>query len=162
MPEQHTFKTEAEMATFGANLVSSLGIGDVVLLSGPLGAGKTTLARAMIRALGWQGQVRSPTYNLIHTYPTAPPVMHADLYRVESAIGLGMEEYLDSHLCLIEWPDRLNGLLDGHEGVTQIEIEFANEGRTLTVLDPPGLRARSRPEGSSSPRPKDRPSTAID
>ena len=133
MPEQHTFTTEAEMTAFGANLVRSLGIGDVVLLSGPLGAGKTTLTRAMIRALGWQGQVRSPTYNLIHTYATAPPAMHADLYRVESAVGLGMEEYLDSHLCLIEWPDRLNGLLDGREGVTQIEIEFDGEGRTVIV-----------------------------
>jgi len=133
MQEQHTFQTEAEMPAFGANLVRSLGIGDVVLLSGPLGAGKTTVARAMIKALGWSGHVRSPTYNLIHTYPTTPPVMHADLYRVESAMGLGLEEFLDSHLCLIEWPDRLHGLLNGRKKVMTVDIEFSGDGRLVTA-----------------------------
>ena len=133
MPEHHTFSTEAEMTAFGAEFVTRLQIGDVVLLSGPLGAGKTTLARAMIKALGWKGAVRSPTYNLIHTYPTVPPVMHADLYRVDGAAGLGLEEYLDSHLCLIEWPDRLQGLLDGRERIVRVEILFDVLGRKLIV-----------------------------
>ena len=133
MPEQHHFPTEAEMTAFGADFVTRLRIGDVVLLSGPLGAGKTTLARAMIKALGWNGHVRSPTYNLIHTYPTTPPVMHADLYRVESALGLGLEEFLDSHLCLIEWPDRLQGLLDGREKVMRVDIEYSGDGRSVTA-----------------------------
>ena len=122
------------MTVFGAQLVRSLDAGNVVLLSGPLGAGKTTLARAMIRALGWNGQVRSPTYNLIHTYPTTPPVMHADLFRVVTAEGLGLEEFLDTHLCLIEWPDRLAGRLAGREGVVTVNIQFADQGRTVTVV----------------------------
>jgi len=132
MAELHTFTTEAELAEFGAALVKTLGVGDIVLLSGPLGAGKTTLARAMIGALGWDGHVRSPTYNLIHTYDTTPPVMHADLYRLESAHGLGLEEFLDSHLCLIEWPDRLGGILDGRAAI-EVEIEFAEQGRNVRM-----------------------------
>jgi tRNA threonylcarbamoyladenosine biosynthesis protein TsaE len=134
MLERRTLLTESAMIEFGAEFVRTLGPGDVLLLAGPLGAGKTTLARAMVRALGWTGPVRSPTYNLIHTYPTAPPIMHADLYRVEGVEGLGIEEYLDSHVCLIEWPERLKGALDGRSGVIQTNIEFAGEGRTITVL----------------------------
>ncbi|MHB8636391.1 MAG: tRNA (adenosine(37)-N6)-threonylcarbamoyltransferase complex ATPase subunit type 1 TsaE [Fimbriimonadaceae bacterium] len=134
MKARHTFPSEAELSLFGASLVRSLSVESVVLLSGPLGAGKTTLARAMLRGLGWDGPVRSPTYNLIHTYPTVPPVMHADLYRLESAAGLGLEEFLDTHLSLIEWPDRLHGSLDDRAKVITIDIQFADEGRTVTIV----------------------------
>jgi tRNA threonylcarbamoyl adenosine modification protein YjeE len=133
MPERHTFATEAALTEFGASFVRTLGIGNVVLLSGPLGAGKTTLARAMLRGLGWKKAVRSPTYNLIQVYATTPSVMHADLYRLESAACLGLEEYFDSHLCFIEWPDRLHEVLDGCEDVVEIDIGFAGEGRVVTV-----------------------------
>ncbi len=132
MPELHAFTTEAELSAFGATFVKTLSAGDIVLLSGPLGAGKTTLARAMIGALGWDGHVRSPTYNLIHTYDTKPPVMHADLYRLQSAAGLGLEEFLDSHLCLIEWPDRLGNTLSSR-AVIEVEIAFAEIGRHVRV-----------------------------
>ena len=137
MTEHYKLANEAEMFSFGAEFISRLTVGDVVLLSGPLGAGKTTLVRAMLQGLGWTEIVRSPTYNLIHTYATKPPVMHADLYRLESAAGLGLEEFLDSHLCFIEWPDRLDGSLEGRSEVVEIAIAFAGEGRVLTIFHGP-------------------------
>src|SRR3569832_478619 len=95
----------------GGSLKGRLTGGDVVLLDGPLGAGKTTLVRGFLEALGITHGVRSPTFNLIQTFETDPPVMHADLYRVASYQGIGLEEYLASHVCFIEWPDRAYGLL---------------------------------------------------
>lgn len=95
------------MKDLAANLLDSWSAGTVVLLEGPLGAGKTTFVRGVLESLGHVGAVRSPTFNLLHEYATTPPVIHADLYRLGSSSGLGLEEFFDTHLCLIEWPDRL-------------------------------------------------------
>ncbi len=94
-------ESESEMLLFGQELSALWGVGDTVLLSGDLGAGKTTLIRGVMEGLGWEGVVRSPTFNLMQVYPTKVPVVHADLYRVVNAAGIGLEEYFEDHLCLI-------------------------------------------------------------
>ena len=102
---------------FGARLARALpanGAPLVLYLSGGLGAGKTTLARGILRALGEQGPVRSPTYSLVSEYPTgAGSVLHLDLYRLgsrEELLALGLADYLPgSRLWLIEWPERVEG-----------------------------------------------------
>ena len=109
--------------------------GDIVLLSGPLGVGKTTFVRAMLQSLGFLGVVRSPTYNLIQTYATNPAVLHADFYRVTGAQGTGLEDYLETHLCLIEWPDRAMDLIELQEN-WRLDFEFDGEGRKLTIREP--------------------------
>ena len=108
-----------------------------MLLEGQLGAGKTTLVRGLLKGLGWQGEVRSPTFNLIQIYDTSPPVLHADLYRLAGATGLGLEDYWDTHLCLIEWPDRLGSLVDP-DVCYRVSIEFdqTGEGRLVTISSP--------------------------
>ena len=126
---------ESETRAIGAGLATKLAAGDVVLLDGPLGAGKTTLVRGLLFELGHADPVRSPTYNLLQTFSTTPPVLHADLYRVESAVGIGIEDYLASHLCLVEWPDRLHGLIDPRES-WRVSIEFSDVGRRI-VVEPP-------------------------
>ena len=115
--------------------VEGLSVRDVVCLSGPLGAGKTTFVRSCVRAMGYEEVVKSPTFNIIQTFETVLPVLHADLYRLASATGFGLEDLFETHVSFIEWPDRLAGMLDPDE-VYWVEIEFAEIGRTVTVTPP--------------------------
>ncbi len=133
--EVFELSTEADTEALGKELALKWRIGDVILLSGNLGAGKTTFVRALIRSLGWTESVRSPTFNLLQLYPTAPPVLHADLYRVKNAAGIGLEDYLDSHLCFVEWPDRLGELVNPDD-CWQIQFEYLGDGRRATLRPP--------------------------
>jgi tRNA threonylcarbamoyladenosine biosynthesis protein TsaE len=127
--------SEAETKMFGAEFSARLAAGEVVLFEGQLGAGKTTMIRGLVEALGHEGPVRSPTFNLIQTFETKPPVMHADLYRLRRAEGIGLEDYLDTHLCLIEWPDRLHGFIEP-DGCWRVSIAIDREGRSIEVREP--------------------------
>lgn len=118
------------MKALGARLLPLLSVGRMVLLFGELGAGKTTLVRGLLSAAGWEGAVRSPTFNLMQVYETDPPILHADLYRLKSAAGIGLEDYLETHICLIEWPDRLDEV---PEDVVVVRIDFDGEGRLVEV-----------------------------
>lgn len=105
----------------------------VIRLFGPLGAGKTTFARGVLSGLGYAGEVRSPTFNLIHEYPdTEPPVCHADLYRLSGpgqVRDLGLSEYFDTHLVLVEWAERAEGILP--EDARAIYFEIVEGGRVV-------------------------------
>ena len=101
-----------DAASLGARIAAQLEAGDAVLLEGDLGAGKTTLARAIIAALTGETDAPSPTYTLVQSYETDSGfgLLHADLYRLEDAgelDELGLDEALDQGAALIEWPDRL-------------------------------------------------------
>jgi tRNA threonylcarbamoyladenosine biosynthesis protein TsaE len=128
-------ETEEEMRLLGGELGKRWRAGDVVFLSGPLGAGKTTLVRGLMESLGVTEAVRSPTFNLLQTFDTNPPVLHADLYRVKGYEGIGIEDYLDTHLCLIEWPDRAEGLVP-IDTAWRVEIAFDPEGRLVEIEEP--------------------------
>lgn len=132
MREQLSIKGADEMRDLGARLAGELRIGDVVLLYGELGAGKTTIVRGFIDALGYEGPVRSPTFNLIQLFATEPPVMHVDLYRVDSYKGLGVEDELAAHVSFIEWAEKAEGLI-ASEDAWRIRIRFAPEGRTVSI-----------------------------
>lgn len=122
-----------------------------VLLAGDLGAGKSTLARAVLRRLGHHGPVPSPTYTLVEPYEFARNIVyHVDLYRInreEELQFLGFSE-LDNGLLLIEWPDRVDGLEERSD--LAIELSIAGHGRSahiraLSERSVPLLRGLARP-----------------
>jgi hypothetical protein len=99
----------------GAQIAASLGVGDTIALQGDLGSGKTTLARAILRALGVTEAVPSPTFTLVQAYETSRlAVRHYDLYRVDDVADmeeLGLDEALDEGAALIEWPQHAGARL---------------------------------------------------
>lgn len=129
---ERSIRTENDMLELGQRLAQVLLAGDVVLFEGELGAGKTTLIRGILHGLGWKEPVRSPTFNLFSVYPTRPPVLHADLYRVVSAQGTGLEDYLDTHLCLIEWPKSMEDWTN-LDLAKKISIYFDGDGRRVEL-----------------------------
>jgi tRNA threonylcarbamoyladenosine biosynthesis protein TsaE len=126
------------MDALGAQIAERLAPGDVVALSGPLGAGKTTLARAILAGLGYQGEVPSPTFTIVETY--APPAVrldtvHADFYRLDrpaEADELGLDDYREGAALLAEWPEHVGGFAT-EPGCLSIALELAGNGRRAIV-----------------------------
>ncbi|MBB4615828.1 tRNA (adenosine(37)-N6)-threonylcarbamoyltransferase complex ATPase subunit type 1 TsaE [Novosphingobium taihuense] len=119
-------------------IAADLCAGDVVALSGGLGAGKTTLARGIIAALGHEGEVPSPSFAIIELYdPPAVrlPLVHADFYRLEDpseADEIGLDDYREGAVLLAEWPDHAGGF--AHEpGCLSILLESTENGRRAIV-----------------------------
>ena len=130
-------------ARLGAALSSGLRSGEAVLLAGPLGAGKSALARALIRALtSPDEEAPSPTFTLVQFYEAEPPIAHFDLYRLESqgeALEIGLEEALDHGAALVEWPGRIGPQEWARLAPDRLEVELshAGEGR-IARLTPLG------------------------
>ena len=142
-PAEGDFRLDDEAATsaLGAALAGALRAGEAICLTGPLGAGKSTLARALIRALTTPAEdVPSPTFTLVQFYEGARlSVAHFDLYRLTSpdeAHEIGLDEALEDGAALIEWPERLEGRLPPD----RLDIEITLEGE--------GRRARLTPSGA--------------
>jgi len=128
---EHVTRSEAETASVASALAATLVAGDVILLSGNLGAGKTAFVRALAEGLGIDAEdVSSPTFTLVHEYRGGRLTLyHVDLYRLEKAAtdDLGLEE-LHRGVLAIEWPDRLSHQLPGARRVS-IEILDGDERR---------------------------------
>jgi tRNA threonylcarbamoyladenosine biosynthesis protein TsaE len=138
---------EQATAGFGARLAGVARVGDVIALSGPLGVGKTALARGFIAALGHQTDVPSPSFAIVQPYEALePPVWHVDLYRIEGASEieeLGLDAAADAVL-LVEWPERAPDSL--WREALRLSLEFGqNDDRILTAEVPPSWEGRWPP-----------------
>jgi tRNA threonylcarbamoyl adenosine modification protein YjeE len=134
-----TIPTEDDLAKFAAALARGLRAGDVVALSGPVGSGKTSLVRAIVRALHGTDQSSSPSFTFRHRYDGDPPIEHIDLYRIDDpreVVELGLEEALDGRsIALIEWWRNAPDVIPQRR--YEIEIEGAgNESRTVYLRPP--------------------------
>jgi tRNA threonylcarbamoyl adenosine modification protein YjeE len=126
----------ADTMRLGAAIARGLMRGDAVALWGDLGAGKTTLARAILAALGVGGEVPSPTFTIVQTYETpALLVSHYDLYRLKSAremAELGFEDALDQGAALVEWPERAPEALPPDALHVRLSLESGTRSARLT------------------------------
>ena len=142
---RHTTSVE-ETERLGETLAAALRAGDLLALSGPLGAGKTRFVAGLARGLAAAARVRSPTYTLVNEYPGRIPLVHLDLYRVSPADldGLGLEEHREGGALVVEWGERLpSRWLDdalllafvAGEGDERTIVASARAGRGLELLE---------------------------
>ena len=128
----------------GRLLAKHVSAGDIITLSGPLGVGKTALVRAMLRAMGHDGDVPSPTFAIVQPYEQLDPaVWHVDLYRIEDPgeieeLGLDAAE---QGVLIVEWPERAGP--EAFSGALRLALDFAADGaRRLTASVPPAWKSR--------------------
>jgi tRNA threonylcarbamoyladenosine biosynthesis protein TsaE len=131
----------AETSAFGSRLATTLRRGDVLALTGDLGAGKTHLVKGIAAGLGIASEVTSPTFTLIHEYAGGKfPLYHIDLYRLDSpdeALKIGLDEYLDGDgVTVIEWADKFSALIP--DGALWISLRLLDGGsREITTGEKP-------------------------
>ena len=131
----------------GAKLAAFVGPGDVIALSGPLGAGKTSIARGLLAALGLEEEAPSPSFAIVQPY--APPevrfpVLHVDLYRIEDpdeAEELGLDDARDDSLLIVEWPERFADAY-WHDALWLSLEPMPDGARVLTAKVPAAWRDR--------------------
>lgn len=135
-----TSSSPQQTIQIAADLARTMKGGEVILLEGELGAGKTTFVQGFAKALGYDGPVRSPTFTLMNVYQVKHSkitrLIHVDLYRVKNVSelqALALEEYIQdsTSLVLIEWPELAEGLLN--QNTVRIILKETQEGRLITI-----------------------------
>ena len=138
---------EAASRALGAALAELVRPGDVVALSGPLGAGKTSIARGLIAALGHHGEVPSPSFAIVQPYEMLdPPLWHVDLYRIDDPgelLELGLDSIRDDGVLLVEWPERAGG--NAFPEALHLTIAPDGPARRLTAQVPAAWEGRWPP-----------------
>jgi tRNA threonylcarbamoyladenosine biosynthesis protein TsaE len=132
---------------FGWKLAAMVRVGDVIALAGPLGAGKTSLARGVLAGLGLAGEAPSPSFAIVQPYDPPEvqlPVLHIDLYRIDDPREideLGLDDARDDSLLLIEWPERMGATL-WHDVLALTLMPEPSGARRLTARVPDAWKAR--------------------
>lgn len=132
----HTLADEAATLALGAALSRAIEPGLTIYLVGDLGAGKTTLTRGVLRGLGFDGKVKSPTYTLVELYPFSRlSLYHFDFYRFADPrewIDAGFREHFNpDSVCLVEWPEKAGDSLPAPD--VRIELSVAGDGRDVSI-----------------------------
>lgn len=132
-------KTIAELKSACKHLKAISEKEKIILFSGQMGVGKTTLIKELCKSLGVKDEVNSPTFSLVNEYRSnIVPIYHFDLYRIQSEeelYDIGYEDYFFSgYLCLVEWPEMASGIIPTKHVMVNIRVE--NDQRVITVTDP--------------------------
>ena len=140
-----TLKDEAATLAFGRDLAKVLRVGDVVTLSGALSAGKTTLVRGLLKALGHAGEVPSPSFAIVQPYESLKlPVWHVDLYRIDDPsdlVELGLDDIRADGVLIVEWPE--NGDASAWPEALGLSLIVGEDGeRALTAHVPSAWEGR--------------------
>lgn len=136
--ERYTARTAEEMEALAPKIIAAIGTSRVIAMDAPMGAGKTTLVKAIGKALGSPSVVNSPTFAIVNDYelPDGTSMYHFDLYRLRDAseaYGMGFDEYFDSGCyCFVEWPAVAESLLPDDARILRIEVGAEGE-RTITI-----------------------------
>ncbi len=123
---------ELETKQFAKNLASKLKIGDIVVLSGELGSGKTKFTEGILEYFNLADEISSPTFTIVNEYSSNPPVFHFDVYRLEDEdefLAIGGEEYFEKGICIIEWGEMIENLLPSQ----YIKISFSKDATDETI-----------------------------
>jgi tRNA threonylcarbamoyladenosine biosynthesis protein TsaE len=133
-------KDEKAMLAFGRDLAKRLKSGDVVALSGPLSAGKTTLVRGLLAGLGHKGEAPSPSFAIVQPYEMlSPPVWHVDLYRIENPSDLdelGLDDVGDDAVLVVEWPEHAGP--GAWPQALALSLEVMEDGSRALTAEVPG------------------------
>lgn len=130
-------KKSDETCSLAAKIMAKLKVGDVVLLTGDLGAGKTTFVSGALKSLGYNEHVISPTFNILKCYFEVNPIIyHIDAYRLEDQnIDIGLEEYIEGNgVCFIEWPKFIAPLIPARHLEISLKRISDNE-REIEIID---------------------------
>lgn len=136
-----TFKSNNELATkqFAKKLAANLKKGDIIVLSGELGSGKTKFTEGLLEYWNLQDEISSPTFTIVNEYNTSSsPIYHFDVYRLENEdefLAIGGEEYFEKGICIIEWGEMIESLLPKEYIKISFSKDESNENiRNLTII----------------------------
>ncbi|WP_179394767.1 tRNA (adenosine(37)-N6)-threonylcarbamoyltransferase complex ATPase subunit type 1 TsaE [Lacticaseibacillus absianus] len=140
------FLTEAELQAFACRLAPHLEAGDILLLDGDLGAGKTSFTKGLAQGLGLRDYIKSPTFTIIREYQGGRlPLYHMDIYRLEDggAADLGLEEYFEGDgVSVVEWPDFLGVAMPEDYLLIHFHKDPTDDNKRTLTFEPVGTRAQ--------------------
>lgn len=130
--------SEEETLALGRNIAQTLKIGDILVLTGDLGAGKTKLTEGILDFFGLANEIASPTFTLINEYPTKTfPIYHFDVYRLSNSdefLAIGGEEYFEKGVSIIEWGEIIEDILPEHYTQITFAKDLENENKRILTI----------------------------
>ena len=134
-------QSENDTISFAQLLAKQSSLGDIIILSGDLGSGKTKFVQGFLKYYGLENEISSPTFTIVNEYPSVPPLFHFDVYRladVDEFYAIGGEEYFEKGICLIEWGELLESILPNSYLKITFSRNLEDENKRVLTLTPYG------------------------